>query len=132
MTMIEDNIRHLPRLRIGEAMKLFDMTARAIRYYEERGLIDARRDRMNSRYYDQTARRRLDWIRQLRGAGLGLRDIQDVIEADEQDGSGNAVAMDRLQARRTAVEEDLAGIDAAIARLSTPRPGAARPLLRKS
>jgi DNA-binding transcriptional MerR regulator len=50
MTMIEDNIRHLPRLRIGEAMKLFDMTARAIRYYEERGLIDARRDRMNSRY----------------------------------------------------------------------------------
>jgi len=126
--MTDDNIRHLPRLRIGEAMKLFDMTARAIRYYEERGLIEARRDRMNSRFYDQTARRRLGWIRQLRGAGLGLRDIQDVIEADEDRGAGSSVALERLAARRASIEAELVGVDAAIGRLTAPP---AKTLLRK-
>lgn len=115
--MTTDNIRHLPRLRIGEAMRLFGMTARALRFYEERGLIEARRDRMNCRYYDATARKRLNWIRLLRAGGLSIDDIRDVLAADEADGGGQRCALDKLDARQAAVMQELGALNSAIADL---------------
>lgn len=115
--MTEDNIRHLPRLGIGEAMRLFGMTARALRFYEEKGLIEARRDRMNCRYYDPVARKRLGWIGPLRSAGLSLTDIRSVLEADEADGRGRECALAKLQARRQAVQLELAKVDLALTSL---------------
>jgi DNA-binding transcriptional MerR regulator len=114
----DDKIHYLPRLHISQATRLFGMTARAVRFYEERGLIEVGRDAMNRRCYDQTARRRLGWIRDLRGAGLSLRDIQDVIDADEDRGAGDAVALERLRARRATIERELLDIDGVIGRLA--------------
>lgn len=115
-----DNVRFFPRLGIGEAMRLFGMTARALRFYEEKGLIEARRDRMNCRYYDPVARKRLSWIGPLRGAGLSLADIQAVIVADEADGSGSAKALELLQQRRQALQMDLAKVDLALEKHGAP------------
>ena len=113
--MTEDNIRHLPRIGIGEAMRLFGMTARAIRFYEEKGLIEVRRDRMNCRYYDGVARRRLGWIAPLRAAGLSLRDIQDVLDVEDE--ARDQAALAKLQARRRELQMELAKVDLALTKL---------------
>ena len=114
--MTEDNIRHLPRIGIGEAMRLYGMTARAIRFYEEKGLIEARRDRMNYRYSDSIARKRLAWIGPLRGAGLSLEDIRDVLDAEDE--TRGTFALAKLQDRRRAMEAELARTDEALAELT--------------
>ena len=114
--MTEDNVHHLPRIGIGEAMRLFGMTARAIRFYEEKGLIEVRRDRMNCRFYDSVARRRLGWIAPLRAAGLSLQDIREVLEtADET--ARRACAEVKLQERRRTLQMDLAKTDLALSKL---------------
>ena len=43
----------------AEASRRFGLTPRAMRYYEERGLIDVDRDWQNRRCYDEAAQQRL-------------------------------------------------------------------------
>jgi DNA-binding transcriptional MerR regulator len=109
--MTDGNIRQLPRLAMSDAMRLFGLTARAIRFYEERGLIEARRDRLNHRYYDASARRRLAWIAPLRAAGLGLGDISCVLAVEDRGGDGVACAIAMLKHRRADLAAELAKID---------------------
>jgi DNA-binding transcriptional MerR regulator len=118
--MTDENIRHLPRLGIAGAMRLYGMTARALRFYEERGLVEARRDRLNTRYYDPAARRRLEWISRLRKAGVGLADIEAVLSADE-DGQGRERALATLTARRTSLCDELSRLDDVLAELQQPQ-----------
>lgn len=115
--MADDDIRHLPRLGIGDAMKLFGVTARALHFYEEVGLIEAQRNRSNHRFYDPAARRRLEWIAPLRAAGLPLDDIREVLQSDERDGLGLQVALARLHDQRARLCRTLKGLDAAIGAL---------------
>jgi len=67
------------RCSISELSELLGVTHRAIRYYEQRGLIRPARDRLNTRIYDADTRARLNLIVQLRAAGVGLRDIQAIL-----------------------------------------------------
>jgi DNA-binding transcriptional MerR regulator len=115
--MTEENIRHLPRIGIGEAMRLYGMTARAIRFYEEKRLVEARRDRLNRRYYDHEARERLAWIGSLRQAGLSLPDIQHVLEAREDARHGRARTV--LEQRRWSLELDMARLEVVAAGLAS-------------
>lgn len=119
--MPDDNIRHLSRLGLRDAMRLFGLTARALRYYEEIGLVEAQRDRINHRFYGAAARRRLEWIAPLRAAGLGIDDIREVVRAEEQEGRGRDFALARLQARRTELCRTLTDVDAAIGAYATPK-----------
>lgn len=126
--MTSENIRHLPRLGMSGAMRLFGLTARALRFYEEKGLVEARRDRLNSRYYDPVARGRLEWIARLRKAGVSLPDIEDVLGA-EQDGCGRECAVGKLERRRADLTAQLGQLNEVMAELQTPRSdGAARRL----
>lgn len=113
-----ENVHHLPRLGLASAMRLYGLTARALRFYEEKGLIEARRDRLNARYYDPVARGRLEWIAKLRKAGLSLPDIEDVLEAQE-DGRGRDCALAKLAQRREALAREMEQLDAAIAGLQS-------------
>lgn len=125
-----ENIHHLPRLGMSGAMRLFGLTARALRFYEEKGLVEARRDRLNARYYDPVARGRLEWIARLRKAGVSLPDIEDVLSAEE-DGRGHECAMAKLERRREALKAELSHLDDVLADIQTPRSdGAARRLGR--
>jgi DNA-binding transcriptional MerR regulator len=112
--MTVENIHHLPRLGMAGAMRLFGLTARALRFYEEKGLVEARRDRLNARFYDPAARRRLEWIARLRKAGVSLPDIEDVLHAEDDGGSGRDCAMRKLEARRTALQAEMARLDEAL------------------
>ena len=50
---------HAHSIPLGEVMRRLDLTARAIRYYEELGLVQAGRDQLNRRRYDEDALARL-------------------------------------------------------------------------
>lgn len=121
-----ETLRHLPRLGIGDATRLFGITARALRYYEARGLVSARRDSRDCRFYDPEARRRLHMICALRAAGLPLEDIRKVLDA-ATDQDGRERALRKLRARRQAVQTELAQVDAAILAFAERTAAAARP-----
>ena len=106
-------LHHLPRLGFADACRLFGMTPRALRFYEEKGLIEARRDRLNHRYYDGWTRQKLAWIARLRSVSLSLRDIRQVLEADQR-GAGSKLALHKLLARREQLAREMAALDALI------------------
>jgi DNA-binding transcriptional MerR regulator len=110
-------IQNLPSVGLAEATRLYGLTARAIRYYEERGLLEATRDRRNHRYFDAAARRRLEWFGILRPAGLSLADIEAVFDVEAEGGDGRACALARLKGLRGDVHARLARADEAIAHL---------------
>lgn len=75
-------IRTTRQTRVGvtEASTMFGVTPRALRFYEERGLIEVERDRSGSRVYGATARSRIRWIVALRQAHLGLGAISSILD----------------------------------------------------
>jgi DNA-binding transcriptional MerR regulator len=109
-------IDQLPRFGIADARRLFGLTARALRFYEEKGLFEARRDRFNMRYYDPVARHRLMWIARLRKAKVPLEDIDAVLRSDDPD-ARLACAREKLARRRMAAALELAAVDEALAEL---------------
>ena len=70
---------------IGGLCSLFGLTPRAIRFYEERGLVTASRDARNRRIFDRRARRRLQFIADLRHAALPLNDIRELLDGAGDD-----------------------------------------------
>src|SRR5690606_9445453 len=79
-------LRIVPRtsyVTLGAAMRELGLTARALRYYEEVGLVEADRDRLNCRRYDERAMDRLRLIAQFRQAGLDVRDIRLILDQRE-------------------------------------------------
>jgi len=115
------SISTLPRLGIGDARRLFGMTSRALRFYEDVGLVTARRDRHNVRYYDDEARKRLGWISLLRNAGVSLLEVRHVLEVADQGVAAHDRALRLLQERRRAVEIELTLIDVAALKLKEER-----------
>jgi len=108
----------LPRgkLGIGFATELFGLTARAIRFYEDRGLVTSARDEYNVRWYDSDARDRLTWIVALRQADVSLAEIARVLEANAVNERASR-ALEALKRRRTELGELLSAVDTEIARL---------------
>jgi MerR family copper efflux transcriptional regulator len=66
-------------MRIGEAAAAAGLTPRALRYYEQRGLLAARRTPSGHREYDQQDVHRLRIVRELLVAGLTIADVQDLV-----------------------------------------------------
>jgi|GEM_PF-582144 len=115
-------------MRIGDAAAAAGMTPRALRYYEQRGLVTARRTPSGHRVYDEEDIRRLRVVRELRDAGLTVGDVRAfahllrTVPADgvpdllpQAPGSGACSAAEAVARRR------LADLDARIARLSLLR-----------
>ncbi|WP_374654410.1 MerR family transcriptional regulator [Phenylobacterium sp.] len=115
---------------LGAAMREFGLTARALRYYEEVGLIEADRDRLNCRRYDERAMDRLRLIAQFRRAGLDVRDIRLILERREQgDASEGYVdcAVARLQERLAVIESERQQLEEALGLLQAGRQDRAAP-----
>jgi DNA-binding transcriptional MerR regulator len=91
--------------RIGRMCALFGLTPRAIRFYEERGLIRPGRDAQNRRLFDGLTRRRLELIAELRRAGLPLQEIHSLLEVGGTDAAlVRRNAMERLRRRLVTLE----------------------------
>ncbi|WOX20279.1 MerR family transcriptional regulator [Streptomyces solicathayae] len=90
-------------MQIGELAKATGTTARALRHYEQAGLISSERAANGYRIYDEQSVLRVRNIRYLLAAGLTLDDVRvflpcldgDVAAASPSD-TGLRVALERL------------------------------------
>ena len=113
------------RARMSDLSRLWGVTPRALRFYEECGLIDADRDRRNRRLYDRKAVDRLEMIVVLRKAGVGLSDIREVLSAEGDAAEALRVALGKLEARREELHSALGAVDHVAERLRSVKAVAA-------
>ena len=66
-------------MKIGKVRKITGVSARSIRYYEEKGLIKASRQENNYRDYDEKAIESINAIQLYLGLGLTTDQIRDII-----------------------------------------------------
>jgi DNA-binding transcriptional MerR regulator len=76
-----DTPDHLNRevFTIADLSSEFDVTARALRFYEDQGLISPVRQGL-SRIYSKRDRARLAWILRAKRVGFSLSEIRDMID----------------------------------------------------
>src|SRR6202789_1275936 len=67
-----------PELTISQMSRVFGVSLRTLRFYEDRGLIKPRREG-NARYYRSTDRIRMEMILKGKKLGFTLTEIQDLI-----------------------------------------------------
>jgi len=67
-----------PEITISQMSRLFGVSLRTLRFYEDRGLIKPRREG-NARYYRATDRIRMEMILKGKRLGFTLTEIQDLI-----------------------------------------------------
>lgn len=78
--------------KIGELARMFGLTSRAIRYYEELGLLESEnRDGPEHRRYSERNAIRVRRIQQLKDYGLTLAEIRELFELARKDRSGESV-----------------------------------------
>ena len=97
----------------------FKCTPRALRFYEDKGLLNPARDGMN-RVYSYRDRGRLQLILRGKRVGLSLSEIGEILDLYEADESGAAQAaksLKKFRERIVALEQQKKDIDDAIAQL---------------
>ncbi|MDN5927012.1 MAG: MerR family transcriptional regulator [Hyphomicrobiales bacterium] len=100
--------------RIGEMARSFDVTLRALRFYEDRGLIDPRREG-TTRLYSRRDRARLRLVLLGRRVGFSLREVKQIMDLYDPKGPNTRQLrmvleksqrqLGRLEARRAALDE---------------------------
>lgn len=121
------NLRRPPTtLTIGQLCREFDVTPRALRYYEEQGLLQPER-RNQQRFYTHRDRARLQLIMRGRRVGLSLAQIRQILDLhsrNDDDAAQNALALrafrqriEALEAQRNEVEDAIVTLQQACDRL---------------
>lgn len=70
---------------INEVVEEVKMTKRAIKYYEEKGLLTVNKDSNGYRNYTKQDVERLKRISVFRKLGIGIKDIQSIFEGEEEE-----------------------------------------------
>ena len=104
---------------IGDLAQEFGVTARALRFYEEEGLIAPRRDG-TARVYSRRDRARIAWI--LRGKCLGfsldeIGELLDLYDLGDNRVTQRAVTAERCRARADALRGQIDELEATLAQL---------------
>ena len=104
-------------MRIGELAGKSGVSVRALRYYEEQGLLKAERTPSGQRVYPPVALERVQLIQQLYAAGLASRTILELLPCVDR-GVSTPESMARLTAERDRIEQQLTGLQATLDRLN--------------
>jgi DNA-binding transcriptional MerR regulator len=111
---------------IGELSREFGVTLRALRFYENKGLISPHREGLN-RLYSHGDRTRLALILKGKKLGFTLTEIRQMIAAEENSGDRDALTLSRekcleqielLQKQKGEIEEGLGELHRIYASLS--------------
>ncbi|MFD4640219.1 MerR family transcriptional regulator [Lentzea sp. NPDC058436] len=103
-------------MRIGELAEQVNVSTRALRYYEEQGLLQSERTASGQRVYPQSAVDRVRLIQELYTAGLSSRLIVTLLPAIDARRIGPDL-LDRLTTERANLDAKLAELQAAGRRL---------------
>lgn len=99
-------------MRIGAIAERAGVSTRALRYYEEQGLLPAQRTARGQRVYEEAAVERVQLIQQLFAAGLASRTIVDLLPCvDRGEASEDALAL--LKQERDRITESIADLEKA-------------------
>ncbi|MGW1464982.1 MerR family transcriptional regulator [Streptomyces sp. NPDC002308] len=104
-------------MRIGELAERAGTTTRALRYYESRGLLRARRSENGYRTYDESDLRQLRQIRTLQDFGFDLEETRPFVECLRAGHPAGDACPASLAVYRRKLDE----LDALIAQLGTVR-----------
>ena len=104
---------------ITQLCREFGCTSRALRYYEDQGLLAPRRRQMQ-RVYSYKDRTRLRLVVQGRGVGLSLAEIRSLLETYDEQGEAaqNRLALRLFRQRIEVLRADRGRIDVAMETLS--------------
>lgn len=105
--------------RIGEMAKTFGVTLRTLRFYEDKGLLEPRREGA-TRLYTRRDRARLKLVLLGRKVGFSLRDVKQMIDLYDPTGSNTRqlrLALEKSRKQRVRLEKQRAAIDEAMAEL---------------
>ena len=106
---------------IGEMCDAFDVTPRALRFYEDEKLISPER-RGTARLYTDRDRGRLTWILRGKRVGFSLADIRellDLYDVGDHQRTQMATTLDRCRERISALQRQKQDIDATIEELDS-------------
>jgi DNA-binding transcriptional MerR regulator len=103
------------RSGIAQICREFGVTARALRFYEEQGLLSPTRHEQMRMYSDRD-RARLKLILSGRRTGFSLRTIRELLEVYDKDGKAaqRAMALPLVQAQMEVLEAQRRQLDGAI------------------
>ncbi|MBA5779158.1 MerR family DNA-binding transcriptional regulator [Stappia sp. F7233] len=104
---------------IGDLAKEFDVTLRTLRFYEDKGLLNPKRDGLN-RIYNRRDRARLKLVVMGKSVGFSLAEIRDMLDLyDLRDGQITQlkVALSRFNEQIDVLKKQRSDIDKAIEEL---------------
>ena len=115
-------------MRIGDVATRAAVSVRALRYYEEQGLLASTRSASGQRHYTERAVERVKLIQSLYAAGLSSRTIADLLPCVDAQVS-TPESRQLLRAERDRIDQQIAELmrtrdklDAIITQTSGPNP----------
>jgi len=113
-------------MRIGELAGTAGVSVRALRYYEEQGLLASQRTPRGQRTYPPAALDRVQLIQQLYAAGLSSQTILELLPCVDR-GVSTPESQARLAAERDRIDQQITGLLATRDRLDAVIAAAADP-----
>ncbi|WP_051704526.1 MerR family transcriptional regulator [Glycomyces sp. NRRL B-16210] len=99
-------------MRIGELAKRTGVTVRALRYYEEQGLLAPTRSASGQRHYPEDAVRRIEKLQLCYGAGMSSRTIFELMPCLDSPSPERAQdAVRRLESEYTRILGSIKDLD---------------------
>jgi DNA-binding transcriptional MerR regulator len=107
-------------VRIGEMARKYGVTLRALRFYEDKGLIAPKREG-STRLYSRRDNARLKLILLGRKIGFSLRDVKQIMDLYDPSGANIKqlrLALDKSEKQMARLQKQRAVIDDAVGELS--------------